>query len=355
MMQITEISVDGYEKVIRGIDSETNLDCIIAIHSTKLGPAVGGCRLWSYPNFDAHLTDALRLSHGMTMKNSLADLDIGGGKAVINCKAENKTPYLLHKFGELVNTLGGSYYTAEDVGTAPKDLAEVEKTTSYVSGHDVDLPLNPSPATAFGVVCGMKTAVDFLNIPSYGLVSRPAPYNSLNGISVNIQGIGNVGWPLMEMLLYRGAQLTITDINENKLQKARSLHNVNVVKLEDIFSIPCDIFAPCALGAIINEETIKSMAGKTKIICGSANNQLRDTEDDQLVFDAGIIYCPDYLVNAGGVINIYKEFAQVDTDFHIANFVDMIGDRLELVLTRSKSTSIPPGQIADQLALERLT
>ena len=351
MVQITEIKVDGYEKVIRGIDNETGLDCIVAVHSTKLGPAMGGCRLWTYPDFNSHLTEALRLSQGMTMKNSLAGLNGGGGKGVINCEAEKKTLKLLHKFGEVVNTLGGSYYTAEDVGMSPESLGKVEETTKYVLGHNVDLPLNPSPATAFGVVRGMKTAIDFLSISSNDIL----PHNSLNGISVNIQGIGSVGWALMEMLLYRGAQLTVTDINKNILQKAKKQHNVNVVEPEDIYNVPCDIFSPCALGATINEETIKTLTGKAKIICGSANNQLEKSSDDQLVFDAGIIYCPDYLVNAGGVINSYKDFSLVDTDFHVANFVDMISDRLELVLTKSKKTNTPTGELADQLALERLT
>ena len=307
MVYITEIKVDGYEKVIRGIDSDVGLDCIIAVHSTKLGPAMGGCRLWPYPDFDAHLTDALRLSQGMTMKNSLAGLDGGGGKGVINCKAENKTLKLLHSYGEVVDSLGGSYYTAEDVGMSTEDLENVGTKTKYVLGHDDDLPSNPSPATAFGVIRGMKTAVDFLGISSNDVL----PHNSLNGISVNIQGIGSVGWALMEMLLWKGARVTVTDINKNILQKA-------------------------------------------KIICGSANNQLEKPSDDQLVFDAGIIYCPDYLVNAGGVILSYKDFSLVDTDFHVANFVDMISDRLELVLTKSKRTNIPTGQLAEQLALERL-
>ena len=350
MIQITEIRVDGYEKVIRGFDSDTGLDCIVAVHSTKLGPAMGGCRLWTYPDFDSHLTEALRLSQGMTMKNSLAGLNGGGGKGVINCKAENKTLKLLHSYGKVVDSLGGSYYTAEDVGMSTKDLGNVEKTTKYVLGHDVDFPSNPSPATAFGVIRGMKTAVDFLGISSNNVL----PHNSLNGISVNIQGIGSVGWALMEMLLWKGARLTVTDINKSILQKAKEQHNVNVVEPDDIYNVPCDIFSPCALGATINKETIKTMAEKAKIICGSANNQLEKPSDDQLVFDAGIIYCPDYLVNAGGVILSYKDFSLVDTDFHVANFVDMISDRLELVLTKSKRTNIPTGQLAEQLALERL-
>ena len=350
VLYITEIKVDGYEKVIRGIDSEAGLDCIVAVHSTKLGPAMGGCRLWSYPDFDAHLTDALRLSQGMTMKNSLAGLDGGGGKGVINCKAENKTLKLLHSYGEVVDSLGGSYYTAEDVGMSTEDLENVGTKTKYVLGHDVDLPSNPSPATAFGVIRGMKTAVDFLGISSNNVL----PHNSLNGISVNIQGIGSVGWALMEMLLWKGARVTVTDINKNILQKAKEQHNVNVVEPEDIYNVPCDIFSPCALGATINKKTIRTMTKKAKIICGSANNQLEKPSDDQLVFDAGIIYCPDYLVNAGGVILSYKDFSLVDTDFHVANFVDMISDRLELVLTKSKRTNVPTGELAEQLAFERL-
>ena len=355
-MEIKEINIHGYERVVHGVDEQSGLDCIISVQNTKLGPALGGCRAWSYENTADHLQDALRLGKAMTMKNSLAGLDAGGGKGVINLKGKKKTPEIFQRYGEVVNHLGGMYLTGEDVGVKPEDVDEMKKTTNYVSSCNIPSHLlDPGPATAYGVIRGMETAARFrLNRVTF---DRPAhPNNVLTGLKINIQGLGNVGYALMEMLLYKGALVTVTDINSSLMRKARSQHpEINTVKPDEIFDIKCDIFAPCALGGILNPDTIPRLRKSTHIVCGSANNQLLDEGCDKLLHDHRVLYCPDYLVNAGGVILIYKEESKVTTDFHVSNFIDMISDRLEECLnTAAHKTGMPTGRVAEQMALRRL-
>ena len=307
-MEIKEINIHGYERVIHGVDDLSGLDCIIAVHNTKLGPALGGCRAWSYRNTEDHLQDALRLGKAMTLKNSLAGLDAGGGKGVINLKGKKKTPEIFQMFGKVIDYLGGTYITGEDVGVTPEDIDEMHKNTNYVPFRNIPSHfLDPGPATAYGVIQAMETAARFrLNRVTF---DRPAhPNNVLTGLKINIQGLGNVGYALMEMLLYKGALVTVTDINSSLVRKARSQHpEINTVKPDEIFDIKCDIFAPCALGGILNPDTIPRLRKSTHIVCGSANNQLLDEGCDKLLHDHRVLYCPDYLVNAGWVILIYKE------------------------------------------------
>ena len=361
-MEIKDINIRGYERVVHGVDEQSGLDCIISVQNTKLGPALGGCRAWSYESTADHLQDALRLGKAMTMKNSLAGLDAGGGKGVINLKGKEKTPEIFQMYGEVVNHLGGRYLTGEDVGVKPEDVDEMKKTTKYVSSCGIDSHLlDPGPATAYGVIQGMDTAARFRLKPGFAndKADKPAhPNNVLTGLKINIQGLGNVGYALMEMLLYKGALVTVTDINSTLVRKAKSQHpEINTVDPDDIFDTKCDIFAPCALGGILNPDTIPRLRKSTPIVCGSANNQLLDEDCDKLLHDHRVLYCPDYLVNAGGVILIYKEESKVTTDFHVSNFIDMISDRLEECLNTAAyktKAGIPTGRVAEQMALRRL-
>jgi len=361
-MEIKDINIRGYERVVHGVDEQSGLDCIISVQNTKLGPALGGCRAWSYESTADHLQDALRLGKAMTMKNSLAGLDAGGGKGVINLKGKEKTPEIFQRYGEVVNHLGGRYLTGEDVGVKPEDVDEMKKTTKYVSSCGIDSHLlDPGPATAYGVIQGMDTAARFRLKPGFAndKDDKPAhPNNVLTGLKINIQGLGNVGYALMEMLLYKGAFVTVTDINSTLVRKAKSQHpEINTVDPDDIFDTKCDIFAPCALGGILNPDTIPRLRKSTHIVCGSANNQLLDEDCDKLLHDHRVLYCPDYLVNAGGVILIYKEESKVTTDFHVSNFIDMISDRLEECLNTAAyktKAGIPTGRVAEQMALRRL-
>lgn len=361
-MEIKDINIRGYERVVHGVDEQSGLDCIISVQNTKLGPALGGCRAWSYESTADHLQDALRLGKAMTMKNSLAGLDAGGGKGVINLKGKEKTPEIFQMYGEVVNHLGGRYLTGEDVGVKPEDVDEMKKTTKYVSSCGIDSHLlDPGPATAYGVIQGMDTAARFRLKPGFAndKADKPAhPNTVLTGLKINIQGLGNVGYALMEMLLYKGALVTVTDINSTLVRKAKSQHpEINTVDPDDIFDTKCDIFAPCALGGILNPDTIPRLRKSTPIVCGSANNQLLDEDCDKLLHDHRVLYCPDYLVNAGGVILIYKEESKVTTDFHVSNFIDMISDRLEECLNTAAyktKAGIPTGRVAEQMALRRL-
>jgi len=354
-MEIKDINIDGYERVVRGVDEQSGLDCIICIHNTKLGPALGGTRVWSYENMEDHLQDALSLGKAMTMKNSLAGLDSGGGKGVINIKGKKKTPEIFQMYGEVVNHLDGTYLTGEDVGVKPEDINEMKKTTKYVSGYNIDSHLlDPGPATAYGVIQCMAVAARFLQLDCSHLVFT-YPNNILSELRISIQGLGNVGYALMEMLLYKEARVTVTDIDPELMRKAKKQYpEISIVAPNKIYDVASDIFAPCALGGVINPVTIPKLKKSTYIICGSANNQLLDESCDKLLYDNGIIYCPDYLVNAGGVILVYKEKSKVSTDFHISNFIDLIGDRLEECLKIKKRDKLPTGFVADIMAMRRL-
>jgi len=342
-MKIKSIDYPGYENIIFGDDEAVNLHCIIAVHSTKLGPALGGLRIWDYDNHDQMFQDVLRLAEGMTLKNSLAGLNMGGGKAVINTK--QKTPDMLRKFGELVNELNGSYITAEDVGCTIEDIeyiAEISKHASSIKGAG-----DPSPATALGIVRGMEAAVNFHR-------DEMAPGLSLKGLKVAIQGLGHVGWALCEMLDNKGCLLTVADLNEEINKKFHQKYGKKhtIVDPEDIFQVNCDIFAPCALGSVINDDTIELL--NCKIVCGAANNQLSNLLAGYALKSRGIHYVPDFLVNAGGVLNIYREFGELDTDFHLANIIDGIYDRTLECLREARTYDKPTNIIAEQMANKRL-
>ena len=299
-----QLSFDEHEQIVFCNDKDTGLKAIIGIHSTVLGPALGGTRMWQYNSEWDALNDVLRLSRGMTYKSAITGLNLGGGKAVIIGDAKTqKTPELMRKFGEFVHYLGGRYITAEDVGMATEDMDTVREVTPYVTGISKNRggAGNPSPITAYGVFMGMKAAAKY----RYGS-------DILEDKSVFVQGIGNVGEALVEHLVNEGAHVTISDISEERLEEVKSKYGVTIYRGHNIYSEAMDIYAPCALGATVNDETIYNI--KADIIAGAANNQLADElKHGRILQDRGIVYAPDFLINAGGIINVYAELENYDT------------------------------------------
>ncbi len=288
-----------HEQVLICQDNHTGLKAIIAIHNTVLGPGLGGTRMWNYANETDAINDALRLSRGMTYKAAISGLNLGGAKAVIiGDPTKDKSEHLMRKFGRFVDNLGGKYITAEDVGTTTKDMEYVAMETEHVVG----LPEimggggDPSPVTAYGVYMGIKASAK----KAYGT-------DNLNGKKIAVQGVGKVGLHLVEMLKKDGAIIFATDIFEGGLKTAADKYNATIVKPEEIFGLDVDIFAPCALGAILNTENINQL--KCQIVAGAANNQLEDDNiHGDLIKAKGIYYAPDFLINAGGLINVYSEY-----------------------------------------------
>ncbi len=331
------IDFDNHEQVVFCNDEATGLKAIIAIHSTKLGAAVGGCRLWDYASDQDALTDVLRLSKGMTYKNALAGLAMGGGKSVIIGDAKTiKSPELFKAFGEALNRLSGRYLSAEDVNITTQDIAIANTVTPYVTGTEGKSG-NPAPFTALGTFLGIKSAVKF----SLGR-------DDLSGLTVAVQGLGSVGYHLCQKLHQAGAKLIVTDIDQNRLTQAALEFNAKVVSLDEIYDQQADIYAPCALGATINEQTIKRL--KVKIIAGCANNQLANNSYDAALTELGILYCPDYVINAGGIINISFE-NNYDQNKATAK-VEEIYQTLWHIFNKAKLENKPTGLVADELARE---
>ncbi len=297
-----QLSFDGHEQVVFCNDKDTGLKAIIGIHNTVLGPALGGTRMWNYANEWEALNDVLRLSRGMSFKSSISGLNLGGGKAVIIGDAKTvKTPELMRKFGEYVHSLSGKYITAEDVGMETKDMDTVREVTPYVTGISEEKggSGNPSPITAYGVFMGLKAASKY----RFGS-------DNLEGKKVLVQGIGHVGEVLVQHLTESGALVTISDINEDRLQQVSSKYGAKIFTGADLYSAEVDIYAPCALGATINDATINKI--KAKVIAGAANNQLaNEVIHGAILKEKGILYAPDFLINAGGVINVYSELANL--------------------------------------------
>lgn len=291
-------SFNEHEQVVFCNDKDTGLKAIIGIHDTTLGPALGGTRMWNYKSEWEALNDVLRLSRGMTFKAAITGLNLGGGKAVIigNAKTQ-KTPELMKRFGEFVHSLSGKYITAEDVGMETSDMDIVREVTPYVTGISESKggAGNPSPITAYGVFMGMKAAAKF----RFGS-------DILEDKKILVQGIGHVGESLVEHLVNEGAQIIIDDINQERLEYVRDTYGATIFKGHDMYAEKVDIYAPCALGATINDDTIYRL--NTKIIAGAANNQLADeTKHGKILRERGILYAPDFLINAGGIINVYAE------------------------------------------------
>ncbi|HUP57737.1 MAG TPA: Glu/Leu/Phe/Val dehydrogenase [Bdellovibrionota bacterium] len=334
-----------FEQIVFCNDSKVGLKAIIGVHSTVLGPATGGCRMWAYESEQAALTDVLRLSKGMTYKASISGLNWGGGKAVIIGDPKTvKTPELLRRYGEFVDRLGGTYITAKDVGIGSDDLRQVKTRTKHVLGIDGEPGSSgdPSPATAWGVYHGM------LACAKHALGS-----SSLKGLTIAIQGLGSVAFYLIEHLKKEGANVIGCDIDPKSIDRAVKAYGIEIVKPEAIYDVPCEIFAPSALGGAINRETLSRL--KTRIVAGAANNQLATPAEGAELLRRGITYAPDYAINAGGLINIYNETMPGGYD-HARAFAQVarIEQTIAGILERASADRLPPHVVADQIAEERV-
>ncbi len=335
------------EQLVFCKDDRVGLKTIIAMHSTVLGPATGGCRMWAYENEQVALEDVLRLSKGMTYKASLAGLNWGGGKAVIigNPKTQ-KTRALLERYGEFVERLGGHYITAKDVGIGSDDLRIVKGKTQYALGIDGEKGSSgdPSPATAWGVYHGMRAAV-----------KKALGADTMKGLRIAIQGLGSVSYSLLEHLMADGATVIGCDIDANAVERAVKKYGIETIRPEAIFDVPCDVFAPSALGGAINTETLSRL--RTKVIAGAANNQLATPEMGLAVMSKGILYAPDYAINAGGLMNIYHESPAYPEGYNKQRAFDhvaQIGQTMTTIFKRSEQEGLPPSLIADRMAEERI-
>ena len=343
-MQIfKEIKQSTHEKVTYFHDSDTNLKAMIAIHSTVMGPSLGGCRMMPYSNKEDALNDVLRLSEGMTYKAAIAGLNLGGGKAVILADPKvDKKESLLDSFGDFVNKLNGDYITAEDMGMTVKDMEIIKKTTNHVTGLSQDLggSGDPSDFTSYGTYVGIKAAVN----------SR-LEKEDLNGLSIAIQGLGNVGFNLIDYLSKYDMKIYVNDVDLGKINQCRSNYDVIPVSDDELYDLDVDIFCPCAIGAIINDITIKKI--KCKIIAGAANNVLADyNRHGKSLLDKNILYAPDYVINSGGLINIYHELQPVYDRNRVYGKVDKIYDTLMNIFEISKKENIPTNQVSSQIAID---
>jgi len=330
-------------------DRNSGLTAIIAIHSSHLGPGAGGTRFWHYPNPKDGLRDALRLSRGMSYKNAMAGLPMGGGKAVILAdEAKTKSPELLAAFGDAVEALGGRYVTAEDVGISEADMVAVSQRTTHVSGLPVSgentAGGDPGPFTAMGIYLGIKAAVQ-----------HKLGKDSMQGVHVAVQGVGSVGGGVARLLAKDGAVLTLADINQAGAAALASELGAKTVAADSIMGVPCDVFSPNALGAILDDDGIARL--DTAIVAGGANNQLARAQHGQAVFERGILYAPDYVINAGGIISVAMEYLArrdgVAGDINeVRKRIALIPDRLKQVWQESGATNISPDVVADRMAQE---
>ncbi len=330
---------DNHEKVLFGHDRASGLKAIIAIHNTNRGPAVGGCRMWPYASEAEAIEDALRLSCGMTYKSALANLPFGGGKAVILGDARrDKTPDLLRAMGRMVDSLGGAYIVAEDVGTTVEDMDIVHETTAHVACTSEGSG-NPSPYTALGIYHGIRAAVQH----------KFGRNTGLEGVSVAIQGVGQVGYELSRYLNDEGAKLIVADISSEAVGRVADEFGATTIDSDAIYGADADVFAPCALGATINDATIGHL--KAKIVAGAANNQLAEGRHGDELARRGILYAPDYVINAGGIIEVaYNDSRDHDK---ITAHVEGIHDTLMEIFSRADAEHAPTNVVADRIAEER--
>jgi leucine dehydrogenase len=334
----------AHEKILFVSDAKTSLRAIIAVHSTTRGPAFGGCRMWQYPSDEHALRDALRLSHGMSLKNAMADLPYGGGKAVIirNDRQLNRKE-MFQAFGRAVQSLGGQYITGEDVGTTVDDMLAIQNVSHFASGtpRAGRFGGNPSPKTALGVFAAIERAAGVL----FGATS-------LDGVSVAVQGLGSVGWDLCERLHAAGSRLVVADIDAARVAAATKKFGAEAVHVNDIVTREVDVFAPCALGAVLNAPAIAEM--RCRIVAGAANNQLATADDAQRLHLRGIHYLPDYVVNAGGIISCVREYEGSGDDASVDQEVVRIADRTASLIGEARAQGKSIASVAYEQALRKI-
>ncbi|WP_324808067.1 amino acid dehydrogenase [Sphingomonas sp. LY29] len=332
---------DAHEALHFVTDEKSGLRAIIAMHSTHLGPAAGGTRLWHYADDADALTDALRLSRGMSFKNAMAGLPLGGGKAVVLADADRtKTQEMLAAFGRAVDRLGGNYVTAEDVGMSVKDMIAVSRQTRFVAGLPVEggeVGGDPGPHTSLGVFLGIKAAV-----------RRALGKDSLEGLHLAIQGAGSVAGGVARHAAAEGARLSIADVDQGRVSALAAETGAAIVDPSSILSIEADVVSPCALGAILTEESIAAL--NTPIVAGGANNQLATAQDGQRLAARGILYAPDYVINAGGIINVSTEYLADGDASLVRQRIEGIPGRLETIWAKSAETGQDPAAVADDMA-----
>jgi leucine dehydrogenase len=332
---------DAHEQVAFFHDIETGLKAVIAIHSTALGPSAGGCRMWSYANDDQAVTDALRLSRGMSFKNAMAGLSFGGGKSVIiGDSRRDKSEALLRAFARAVDSLGGRYITAEDVGISENDIEILAGETKFVSGRKqvgAAAGGNPAPKTAFGVFQGMRAAIELK-------LGR----KDFQGLTVAVQGVGQVGYHLCRLLQKEGVQLVVADVNADSVARAVQEFGARSLPVDEILFAKADIVAPCALGAILTKDSVARM--QTTIVAGAANNQLENDAVGEDLMNRGILYAPDYVVNAGGIINVAMEYTGGHDEKDAWTKIAHIYDTTRMVLERAMKEERAPSAVADEMA-----
>ncbi len=332
---------DDHQSVHFFRDTDSGLTAIIAIHSTHLGPAAGGVRFWHYSDDERAVIDALRLSRGMSYKNAMAGLPIGGGKAVIlSAKDGAKSPEMLRAFGRAIDSLGGAYTTAEDVGMTDDDMVVISEETRHVSGLPVASDAaggDPGPSTALGIYLGIKAAA-----------RRALGKDSLEDVHVAIQGTGSVGGGTARRLAADGARLTLADTNAARVSALADELGATVVGVDEILAVEADVVSPCALGAVLTAETIAGL--NCAIVAGGANNQLATPEDGQRLHDRGVLFAPDYVINAGGIINVGLQFLGHGDRKEVEKRVGQIPDRLEQVWQESDESGDPASEVADRMA-----
>lgn len=345
MLTLEKMYSMGHEEVVFFQDKTCGLKAIVGIHDTTLGPALGGTRMYPYASEEEALIDVLRLSRGMTYKNAISGLNLGGGKAVIiGDPKKDKSEALFRSFGRFVESLNGRYITAEDVNTTVEDIEHIFTETNYVTGvaQQYGGSGNPAPYTALGVFRGIEASV-----------TKAFGSRSLKGKTVAIQGVGSVGFELAKLLNEAGAHIVYTDVSDRGIQKMKdAFPQAKFVAPNEIFSVACDVYAPCALGASINDETIPQL--KCKIVCGAANNQLKEDRHGLILKEKNILYAPDYLVNAGGVMNVSIEF-EGWADSKSRRMIDTIYDKTLQVFTISNEQNIPVNKAADVMAENRIS
>lgn len=345
-MQITSIPSTSHEDIRRVEDAATGLIGFIAIHSTTLGSAAGGLRMKPYASEQEALTDVMRLSEGMTYKNAAAGLPLGGGKAVILGDPNTlKTPELLHAFARAIEACEGRYWTAEDMGMTPADMAELAVETRFVAGlADGEFASgDPSPITARGIFNAIRCVAKH----RFG---NP----DLTGKTVSVQGLGNVGWNLCELLNEAGAKLIVTDISEERVDAAVVELGAKAVTLDEIYGVKADIFAPCAIGGILNADTIAQL--KVAAVAGGANNQLARAEDAALLHDKGILYAPDFVANGGGIINVATEILEIaNREAWVGDKVAALDATMDAILHEAARKGVSPADVAQDVVARAIT